>query len=273
MRRVGHHVHERYVIEVKRSFMPIAAATLLAGLIGTIVGSLIGLIADRWPRGESIVAGRSHCSSCKRPLQWLELIPIISFCILRARCRHCRAVLPIDLLLAEIGCGGAAILALACGDGFPAIAALALLGWTLILVALLDARHLWLPDAITLPLCVAGVASAAVLPALLLPERVICAAAGFLSLEVLRRADRWLRGREGIGGGDPKLLAAIGAWLGGSALPLIVLGAAITGLVWAGVLYALKADIDQTTPLPLGTFLALSALCAMPFVYPAINLH
>jgi leader peptidase (prepilin peptidase)/N-methyltransferase len=252
--------------------MPVPAAYLFAGLIGTIAGSFIGLVADRWPRGESIAAGRSHCTACQHQLHALQLIPIVSFCVQRARCRHCRAALPIDLLLAEIGGGGAAMLALACGESWPGMAALALFGWALVLLALLDARQLWLPDAVTIPLCLAGLASAAVLPALSLPERGTGAAAGFLSLEVLRRAYRWLRGREGLGGGDPKLLAAIGAWLGAPALPIIVLSAALLGLGWAGVLHFRKAGINQTTQLPLGTLLAFAAFCAVPFVYPAINL-
>ena len=248
-----------------------AAAYVFAGLIGTIAGSFIGLVADRWPRGETIVAGRSHCTACQHPLHAVQLIPIVSFCIQRAQCSHCRAALPIDLLLAEIGGGAAAMLALACGESWPGMAALALFGWALVLLALLDARHLWLPDGITVPLCLAGLASAAVLPALSLPERGIGAAAGFLSLEALRRAYRWLRGNDGLGGGDPKLLAAIGAWLGVPALPMIVLSAALLGLGWAGVLAFRKTGIDKTTQLPLGTLLALAAFCAVPFVYPAIN--
>jgi leader peptidase (prepilin peptidase) / N-methyltransferase len=243
------------------------AATLLAGLIGTIVGSFLGLVADRWPRSESIIAARSRCTSCGERLRAWNLVPILSFCIQRARCSHCRAALPIDLLLAELGGGAVAMLALSCGESVPAIAALAVLGWALLLLALLDARHLWLPDAVTLPLGLAGLASAVVLPGLLLPDRLIGAAAGFASLELVRRAYRLLRGREGLGGGDPKLLAAIGAWLGAPALPMVVLCAALLGLGWAGILTMRKAVIDNTTPLPLGTFLALAAIAAMPFVY------
>ncbi len=246
--------------------MMVPAAHLLAGLIGAIVGSFLGLVADRWPRGESIIGTRSHCRSCGRQLRVWNLVPIASFCLQRARCSECRAALPIDLLLAE--CGGAvvAMLALTSGASIGGIAALAAFGWALLLLALLDARHFWLPDAITLPLTLAGLASVTVLPALSLPERLIGAAAGYASLEILRRAFRWLRGREGMGGGDPKLLAAIGAWLGTTALPMIVLCAAMMGLGWAGWLSLRKAVVDGETQLPLGTLMALAAIAVMPFV-------
>lgn len=251
--------------------MMIPSAVLLAGLIGTIVGSFLGLVADRWPRGESVVGTRSHCQSCGRQLRVWNLVPIASFCLQRARCSACRAALPIDLLVAECGGGVVAVLALTYGGSICGIGALAVFGWAFLLLAMLDARHFWLPDAITLPLGLAGLASVAVLPALTLPERLIGAAAGFASLELVRRVYRLLRGREGLGGGDPKLLAAIGAWLGAPALPMIVLCAAVLGLGWAGILAMRKTLIDDKTPLPLGTFLALAAVAAIPFVYRSIN--
>jgi leader peptidase (prepilin peptidase) / N-methyltransferase len=247
------------------------AFALLAALIGMIIGSFLALVADRWPRGESIVAARSRCTSCGTTLRAWNLVPVLSFSIQRARCSHCRAALPIDLLLAELGGGVVALLALSTGGNVAAMATLAVFGWTLLLLALLDARHLWLPDALTLPLCLAGFASAAVLPTLSLPDRLIGVAAGFISLELVRRVYRWLRGREGLGGGDPKLLAAIGAWLGAPTLPIIVMCAALLGLGWAGLLSLRKAAITETTPLPLGTFLALGAVAAVPWVYRSVN--
>ncbi len=244
-----------------------AALTLLAAVIGMIIGSFLGLVADRWPRGESVIGAGSKCIACGMRLRPWHLVPVLSFLIQRARCSRCGAALSIDLLLAELGGGVVALLALHSGESVAAMAALAVLGWSLLLLALLDARHLWLPDALTVPLCLAGLASAAVLPALTLPERLVGAAAGFVSLELVRRAYRWLRGREGLGGGDPKLLAAIGAWLGAPALPMIVLCAALLGLGWAGLLVLRKAAIDGATPLPLGTLLALTAMAAVPLIY------
>jgi len=238
---------------------------------GSVVGSFVALVADRWPRGEDWVSARSHCQSCGQQLRPAQMIPLVSFAMQSGRCGWCGVALPADLWLGELGGGVVAALALNCGENPSAIAALAAFGWTLLLLALLDARHLWLPDDVTLPLCLAGLASAAVLPALALPDRMIGAAVGFASLELLRRAFRLLRGREGLGGGDPKLLAAIGAWLGAPALPMIVLCAALLGLGWAGILMIRKAGIDGTTPLPLGTLLAIAAVCAIPLLYPSVH--
>jgi len=169
-------------------------------------------------------------------------------------------MLPPDLWLGELGGAAVAVIALARGDDWPGMLALALFGWTLVLLALIDARHLWLPDAITLPLAALGLATALVVPSPDLTERALGLALGWLALEALRRGYRLLRHREGLGGGDPKLLGAIGAWLGASALPLVVLAAALIGLVWVGVQAARGRPAGGTTPIPLGTMLALAAL-------------
>lgn len=239
---------------------------------GSVVGSFVTLVADRWPRGEDWVSSCSRCQSCGRRLRPAQMIPLISFAMQSGRCRWCGVPLPADLWLGELGGGVVAMLALSCGESGAAIAVLAVFGWALLLLALLDARHLWLPDAVTLPLCIAGLASAALLPAPPLPERILGAALGYASLELVRRTYCLLRGREGLGGGDPKLLAAIGAWLGATALPLIVLCAALLGLIWAGILTMRKTGIDNATPLPLGAFLAVTAICAMPFIYQSVQL-
>lgn len=237
---------------------------ILAACLGATVASFVALVADRWPRGEDIVATPSHCRACHRRLGPLNLIPLVSYCVQRGRCSACRAALPIDLLLAEIA--GVAIALAVAGrtTEVPAAIALGGFGAALLLLALLDARHLWLPDAITLPLALAGLAAGpgalALVPGPLLEERVAGAVLGFAALELLRRGYRALRGREGLGGGDPKLLGAIGAWLGVAALPGVVLGAALCGLGWAGWQALRGRPAGGEAPIPLGTGLAIAAL-------------
>ena len=236
-------------------------------LVGSIIGSFVALVADRWPRGEDIVLAPSQCRACGRRLRAANLVPVVSYCLQRGHCVWCRARLPGDLVLAELVGAGIAVLALTRAEDMSEMVALALFGWALLLLALLDARHLWLPDAITLPLALAGLAAAAVLPEPTLLSRVLGAGLGYGALEGLRQGYRRLRGREGLGGGDPKLLGAIGAWLGAAALPGIVLIAACAGLAWAGLERLRGRPAGGTAPIPLGTALAASAwvwLAVMP---------
>jgi leader peptidase (prepilin peptidase)/N-methyltransferase len=243
---------------------------LASCFLGSVTGSFIALVADRWPRGEDIVLAPSQCRACGQRLRPVNLVPVLSYCLQRGRCVRCRAALPADLLLAELGGAGIAGLAFTratglAGSNLPEMAALALFGWALLLLALLDARHLWLPDAITLPLALSGLAAAAILPEPPLVARVAGAALGYVALEGLRRAYRAWRGHEGLGRGDAKLLAAIGAWLGAAALPGVVFVAALLGLAWAGLERLRGRPAGGPVPIPLGTSLALSALLWLAF--------
>jgi len=234
-----------------------------AALVGMVIGSFLGLVADRWPRGEAIAAGRSRCRSCNVSLRAWDLVPIASYCLQGGRCCHCRVRLPIDLLLAELGGAVVAIIALHSASDFPEALAFGLFSGALLLLALLDARHFWLPDAVTLPLVLAGLASIVILPEPGLANRLVGAVLGYSSLALLRLAYRIMRGHEGLGGGDPKLLAAIGAWLGATMLPAIVLGASLMALVWAGIKHLRGGGVGRMTVIPLGTPLAIAAIAAL----------
>jgi len=233
---------------------------IFAFITGSIVGSFLVLVADRWPRGEDWVGTPSHCTACGHRLGPAQMIPMVSYVLQAGRCVWCRVALPAHLWLGELGGGIVAVLAVTRSGGMAGTAALALFGWALVLLALLDARHLWLPDRVTLPLIVLGLGVESALPWPDLSQRVLGCALGWAALEGLRRGYRWLRGREGLGGGDPKLLAAIGAWLGISALPEVVLIAAIAGLGWATVQAARGRPAGGTAPIAFGTMLALAAL-------------
>ena len=234
--------------------LPVFAWCLLFAICGAVVGSFLGLVSLRFPRGEAVAAGRSACSGCGRTLGPIDLVPILSFAVLRGRCRTCKASIErrypvIEASAAVIGAASALLF-----PGWQALAA-ALLGWWLLLLALLDFEHYWLPDRLTYPLILTGLAATALFTPAMLLHHAAGAAIAFLLLWSLATGYRVLRGRHGLGGGDAKLFAAAGAWLGWYDLPLVLLGASATGLVAALVLHR-KGPGFLTKRLPFGAFLA-----------------
>jgi leader peptidase (prepilin peptidase) / N-methyltransferase len=235
-----------------------AAWTALAFILGAAVGSFLATILIRWPEGRGVARGRSRCDGCGRALAPRDLVPILSWFLVKGRCRHCGGTIDRRHLAAEAGAamiGLAAILA----HPMPLAAVTALFGWWLFLLAALDLEHEWLPDRLTWPLLAAGLAAAWGGFGPPLGSRLIGAAAGFGALFLIRHAYRALRGRDGLGGGDPKLLAAIGAWLGWTQLPFVLIGAGLLGLA-ALLLRRLRGEaVAATDRLPLGTLMALAA--------------
>lgn len=215
----------------------------------------------RWPRGESVARGRSACDECGRKLSALELVPLLSALISRGRCRGCGARIDPAHMLMEFGC------ALIGGLGFwliplPAAALIVIAFWMLLALAALDARHFWLPDRLTLPLAALGLTLGDwILPAPFW-DRVIGAAVGYIGLFVLAVSYRRLRGRDGLGLGDAKLLGAIGAWLGWALLPIVLLFASLGGLLWVLAQKLLGKSVASTTKVPLGTFLCAAVIPA-----------
>lgn len=227
-------------------------------LLGAVIGSFLATVALRWPAGRSALRGRSACDGCGRTLGAHELVPLASALIQRGRCRSCGAA--IDPLHWQVEAAAAAIGAAAglVAAGPDALAGAAF-GWLLLLLAAIDAREYWLPDPITALLVAAGLAAglAGVPPSL--ADRLIGGAAGFAALWLVAFGYRRLRGREGLGGGDPKLFGAIGLWLGWQMLPMVLLGAALVGLAVAALAAMRGRDIGWASALPFGTFLAIAA--------------
>lgn len=232
---------------------PLLRLALGAGA-GLLVGSFIGALTWRWPRGDSILHGRSRCDACGTTLGPLELVPVLGVLWQRGRCRHCGARISLRHTGIELAAALVAGLAPALVPGWMGVA-LAGFGLMLLTLAILDAEHFWLPDALTLPLLALGLA----LGPPPLAERLWGAGLGFLTLWLLALAYRALRGREGMGGGDPRLLAAIGAWTGWMALPFVLLGASLLGLLLAGLDRLRGRPVATDTALPLGTLMALAA--------------
>jgi leader peptidase (prepilin peptidase)/N-methyltransferase len=226
----------------------------MLGLVGALVGSFIGLVSLRLPAGEPTAVSRSRCSGCSRQLGVGDLVPLLSFALLRGRCRTCRS--PIEkryplIELASVSIGVASAFAL---PGEHAIAA-ALLGWWLLLLGLLDAEHYWLPDRLTYPLTGLGLGAAAYFGTPSLADAAIGAGAGFILFAAVATAYKRLRKRDGLGGGDWKLFAAGGAWLGWRLLPQLLLLAALAGLAAALMLHWRKPGF-LAQRLPFGVFLA-----------------
>jgi leader peptidase (prepilin peptidase)/N-methyltransferase len=234
---------------------------LLAALgftAGAIVGSFLATILLRWPAGRSVSRGRSRCDACGEGLRATDLVPILSFLLLRGRCRRCGAAIDPRHVAVEIT---AALVGLVAMLAHPSVTGIvsAMLGWWLLLIAALDAEDHWLPDLLTLPLLVAGLLVAWLGVGASLEARAIGAVAGFALLWAIALGYRAVRGREGMGGGDPKLFAALGAWLGWQQLPLVLLGAGLAGLAAVALMAAKGRGVAMTDRLPLGTLMALAA--------------
>jgi leader peptidase (prepilin peptidase)/N-methyltransferase len=242
---------------------PLGGAAMLARIavgagLGGVAGSFLATVLVRWPAGRSALIGRSQCDGCGRPLRGAELIPILSWVVLRGRCRSCGAAIAVDHLAMELAAALIGAVALIAHPGVAG-AITALFGWWLLLIAAIDLKHHWLPDLLTLPLIAAGLAIGVAGTGPLWPERAIGAVAGYVSLAAIAIGYRALRGREGLGSGDPKLLAGLGAWLGWQQLPFVLLGAGLLGLSAVLVRKLRGERVSATDRLPLGTLMAVSA--------------
>lgn len=235
-------------------------APLAGFLLGLIFGSFFAALILRWPEEKSVLKGRSQCDACGRALGAGDLVPLLSALVLRGRCRRCGARIDplhwrVELACAIIG------LAAALGAPFPFALGWMVLGWLLLVLAVLDARHYWLPDALTLTLAGLGLMIAPWVTGVLLIDSAIGAAAGYGALFAIAIGYRMLRGREGLGLGDAKLLGALGAWFGWQALPFILLAASLAGIAFALVsAIVARKRLEAHAMLPLGTFLCIAAL-------------
>ena len=238
--------------------LPDLVALALGILFGVIVGSFLATLLIRWPQGRSVLAGRSRCDRCGTPLRPWDLVPLLSYAALRGRCRSCGAAIDRRHVLVELAAAAVALVALV-AHPLPLGAVNLLLGLWLLLVAMLDVEHEWLPDVLTLPMIPAGLAAAWAGFGPPLAERAIGAVLGWAVLFMLALLYLRLRGREGMGGGDPKLLAGIGAWVGAWQLPFVLLGAGLLGLAAVLVMRLRGEEIAATSHLPLGALMAVAA--------------
>ncbi len=216
------------------------------------MGSFVATFATRWPEGRSILTGRSACRSCAKRIDARDLVPVLSWLLLRGRCRHCHHPFGRGYLISELAAFGIALWAATAFSGLD-LAMVCLLGWALLALALIDLRTMLLPDVLTLAVLSLGLAVAAMQGAL--AEGLAGAAVGFAVFALLAAGYRAWRGRDGLGMGDAKLLAAAGAWVGWSGLPGIVLMASVAALAVALPL-ALRSDGGVSREIAFGPYLA-----------------
>lgn len=227
-------------------------------LLGAVIGSFLNVVAVRLPRGESVAHPPSHCPACRAAIAWFDNIPVLSFLALRGRCRHCRA--PISWRYPLVETATATLFALAAWRlearleaVLPAWAFLA----ALVAVAAIDLEHEIIPDRITLPGIAAGFLASLVNPSVRWLDSLLgIAVGGGVILIVI------VVSRGGMGGGDMKLCAMIGAFLGWQLAALTLFLAVIVGGAIAGTLLltGLKRRKDR---IPFGPFLAGSAVVSL----------
>jgi leader peptidase (prepilin peptidase)/N-methyltransferase len=219
----------------------------------------------------SLVTPGSACPNCKTPIKAWQNIPVVSWLVLRGRCASCRTKISLRYPAVELATGiFSAWVAWHFGFGTAAACALGLT-WALIALTGIDIDHQLLPDNLTLPLMWAGLLVAVIIgptAGSALPvsaqDALIGAMAGYVSLWLVFHAFRLITGKEGMGYGDFKLFAALGAWLGWKLLPVIILLAAATGAL-LGIAMILLRGRDRSAPMPFGPYLAAAGWLAMMY--------
>ena len=271
-----------------------AIVVLAALIVGLCVGSFLNVVIHRLPimldrgwraqcaelRGEEIpeepaynlIVPRSACPACGHPITALENIPVFSWLALGGKCKACKSPISIRYPIVEILGAVLAVAAIVVFGATAKGAAACLLLWTLLALTMIDADTQLLPDDLTLPLVWAGLVVN--LWGLFTPlaSAVIGAVAGYLTLWTIYWLFRLIRGKEGMGYGDFKLLAALGAWLGWKMLPLIVLLSSVVGALIGVALIGFRGR-EHDLPIPFGPFLAIAGAIALFFGPPLVRLY
>ncbi|WP_317622932.1 prepilin peptidase [Thiohalobacter sp.] len=258
-------------------------------LLGLVVGSFLNVVAHRLPlmmerewRAQcrelmgneagigtdddaaplNLVSPRSRCPHCGHAITALENIPVLSWLWLRGRCSDCGTRISARYPVVELATGVlSAVAAWHFGWGWPLAGAL-LFTWFLVPLTLIDLDHQLLPDSLTLPLVWIGLL-ASLVPVFVTPEQAIVgAAAGYLSLWLVYQLFRLVTGKEGMGFGDFKLLAACGAFMGWQMLPVVILLSSLVGAVVGIGLIALRGR-DRSVPIPFGPYIAAAGWIAL----------
>jgi leader peptidase (prepilin peptidase) / N-methyltransferase len=267
-------------------FSPLIDAGL-AGVLGLLVGSFLNVVIYRLPQmlerqwaaecaeladkpaeeapPFNLVTPRSRCRQCGHLIRWYENVPILSYLVLRGKCSACGAAIGVRYPLVEFATAVLFVLSVRHWGATPAGAAWCGFSAAIIALALIDWDTTLLPDDITLPLLWAGLIVAALRwTDVTLPQALWGAVAGYLSLWLIYQGFKLLTGREGMGYGDFKLFAALGAWFGWNALIPIILMASVIGAV-VGIAMKFSSGLREGGYVPFGPFLAGAGLTAMIF--------
>jgi leader peptidase (prepilin peptidase)/N-methyltransferase len=263
-----------------------------AGVLGLLVGSFLNVVIYRLPKmmerqwaaecaeltGQpakeeepfDLVRPRSRCRQCGHMIRWYENVPVLSFLFLRGKCSNCGTAIGLRYPLVEAATGALFAWCVWRWGVTPTAGAWCVFAAALLALALIDWDTTLLPDDITLPLVWGGLIAAALgWTGLKLPEALWGAVAGYLSLWTIYQAFKLLTRKEGMGFGDFKLFAALGAWFGWQALVPIVLMASVVGAV-VGLAMKATAGLREGKYVPFGPFLAAGGLTALLFGHQAI---
>lgn len=259
----------------------------LAGVLGLLVGSFLNVVIYRLPQmlerqwaeecaelaGKpmdaapplSLVAPRSRCRQCGHVIRWYENVPVLSYVVLRGKCSACGAAIGLRYPTVELATAALFSFCVWHWGATPAGAAWCGFSAAIVALALIDWDTTLLPDDITLPLLWAGLILAALRwTEVTLPQALWGAVAGYLSLWLVYQGFKLLTGKEGMGYGDFKLFAALGAWFGWTALVPIILMASVIGAV-VGIAMKFSSGLREGGYVPFGPFLAGAGLTAMIF--------
>lgn len=243
---------------------------LIAGTVGALIGSFLNVCIYRLPRGESIVWPSSHCPSCGKSIEYYDNVPLLSYLWLAGRCRACGASIPIRYPLVEaVNAAGYLAILSTFGPTWTTVF-YAVLFSALLVVAGTDLTHKIIPNVVTLPGIVLGLFGAATVLPVGLINALLGIAVGGGILWALAWASPYLFGKEGMGGGDIKLLAMIGAFLGWKPALLTIMVGSLAGSVIGVSLIALRL-MKRDDYIPFGPFLVLGALLSMFFAQPLLD--
>jgi leader peptidase (prepilin peptidase)/N-methyltransferase len=237
-------------------------------LLGFLLGSFANVCIHRLPRGKSVVAPRSHCPHCRRTIPWHQNIPLLSYALLRGRCGGCGWRIPWRYPAVEFVTGALVAAMFLLFRAEPASLVLGtLLTFVLVVMSAIDCRYFIIPDVLSIGLLAVGLVGAAFNPGLgeVPRDRVIAslvgASAGYVLLLALSIVGRWVWKKEAMGGGDVKLMAGVGAFVGWEGVGATMLIASLSGTLVALVQMA-RRRITRRSYLPFGPFLAVGAWVA-----------
>jgi leader peptidase (prepilin peptidase)/N-methyltransferase len=231
-------------------------------VFGAIVGSFLNVCIYRLPRGESIILPGSHCPHCQRPIPFYDNIPLASYFLLRGKCRYCQGTISMQYPIVE---------------GVTALSSFLLfsyfgISWSylfyfsfvasLIVITVIDLYHQIIPDVISLPGIGMGLLASLILPRMTILNSLLGVLLGGGSLFAVATLYQWLFKREGMGGGDVKLLAMIGAFLGWKAVILTILSGSLAGSI-TGIIVMVAKGKDFKYAIAFGPFLSLGAVISL----------
>ncbi len=239
--------------------LPVTYLRICAFIVGSCLGSFLNVVIHRLPRDESLVRPGSHCPGCGRPIAPYDNIPLLSYLILLGKCRYCRASISPRYPLVEALAG---LLAFLFADRYgltPQLIIEFAFASLLVAITFIDLDTMTIPDVLSLSGVVLGLGTSFFTPRLTWVDSLAGALLGGGFFWLIGAAYHFLRHREGLGGGDVKLLAMIGAFTGVTGVAFTVLAASVSGLL-AGLIVMWRTRQGMTAMLPFGPFLALGAL-------------